>query len=138
MYEVTKFFEFEAGHRLMHHKGKCKNLHGHNYKVEVKVIGDYFLVNESGMLIDFGDLKNIVKPILDNWDHAMIINSHDSELINFLTQEKYNIVTFPGEPTAENMARYLWEKIHPKLDPRATLKIRIWETSTSYAAYYVI
>ena len=115
---ITKKFEFEAAHKLPDHPGKCKNLHGHSYKLEVTVSSDQ--LNDQGMVMDFGDLKVIVN------EH--IINILDHSLLNDL---------FPV-PTAEIMAQWIWVTLDVFIieleKKRVKLKrIRLYETSNSYA-----
>jgi 6-pyruvoyltetrahydropterin/6-carboxytetrahydropterin synthase len=119
MLSVTKIMEFEAAHRLEGHKGKCKNLHGHRYKLECTVgIADNYHLFE-GMVIDFGDLKETMKEMVDKYfDH-------------------YNINDwFEGLPTAENMVLWIKSYIQSRLLPRNKLvAIKLWETSSSYAEW---
>ena len=83
---ISKKFNFEAGHRLLNHKGLCHNPHGHNYVVEI-FISSEDVVNypgESGMVVDFKELKEVVNDyVLYRFDHAMILNCHDDIMIEF-------------------------------------------------------
>ena len=79
MYKVTKLFKVPIGHRLSCHKGLCKNIHGHNLKIEVEVSCEE--LNENGMVIDFSDLKAMTNEIIDEWDHALFINFMDQEIV---------------------------------------------------------
>lgn len=121
MITLTKQFMFEASHHLPHYDGACHNLHGHSYKLEVTVCGDIEMNPnhpKCGMIIDFNDLKNIVKEVaVDKYDH--------SYLNNF----------FPN-PTAEIMVAQIAMDIKEKLPKDVVLvSCKLWETTTSYAQY---
>lgn len=136
MYSVTKTFRVPVGHRLSKHKGLCKNIHGHNLKIEVRV--SCFKLNDNDMVIDFSDLKEIVSKYLEYWDHTLLLNSRD-ELVNSL--QKTNKISFvAGDPTAENLCKYLFTRISGELEIIHPLLlkvnfIRIWENDDSYAEY---
>lgn len=123
MTTVTKLFEFEACHHLPHYDGACHNIHGHSYKLEVTVSGQ---VNKDekdpkcGMIVDFKDLKKIVKEVaVDKYDHS-------------------NLNEFFPNPTAEIMVKQIAVDIMSKL-PQGTYLVscKLWETSTSYAEWNV-
>ena len=121
MTTVTKIFEFEACHKLPHYEGACHNLHGHSYKLEVTVKGNIKRNPNNpkcGMIIDFKDLKSIVKDVvIDKYDHSYL-NDH-----------------FPN-PTAEIMVESIAMDIINSLDTGIDLvSCKLWETSTSYAEY---
>lgn len=140
---VTKQIEIDMGHRVPNHKSKCKNLHGHRYKIEVgvddKVINEKG-VSDEGMVIDFSDLKEIMMIEIDSvYDHSFTAYIKDnftgvfSELKNF--GQKINFVGFI--PTAENLSKHWYEIIESKLRERG-IKIKyvkVWETPTSTATY---
>lgn len=120
MYRVGKTFSFEAAHQLPLHKGQCKNLHGHSYKVTIVVQSDHLKDSGSstGMVIDFSEIKEIFKPIVDSvLDHQYLNDS-----------------LFIEHPTAENIAYWLYQQIKPSL-PELYL-IRVQETETSFAEYF--
>jgi len=107
--DITTRLEFDAGHRIPNHKSNCKNLHGHRYAIEVTVTGPIHEDNKSsdfGMVIDFSDVKQIIKDlVVECWDHAFIVYQDDKEIVNFLnTLPNHKTVMFPVVPTAENMA----------------------------------
>ncbi|MGL5205910.1 MAG: 6-carboxytetrahydropterin synthase QueD [Acidaminococcaceae bacterium] len=119
---VTKIFKFDAAHFLPEHSGKCAELHGHTYRLEVTVARrDGGLVAEgssTGMVLDFGDLKAIVKrEIIEKVDHKML-----NDVFSFRT-------------TAENMVIYFHKVLEQELVPLGieVLKLRLWETPTSFA-----
>ena len=135
MYNVTKIFHVPVGHRLSMHKGLCKNIHGHNLKIEVGV--SCFKLNDNDMVIDFSDLKEIVNKYLEDWDHTLILNSRDD--MTDYAQKNSKTFFIAGDPTAENLCSYLFARISGEL--RITQKtlvlnfIRIWENDDSYAEY---
>lgn len=106
MHSVTVIFEFEAAHRLMHHAGKCINLHGHSYQAVVTLKRKEIWPN--GMLIDFGIVKDeIGKWINHSWDHATILHVDDDKLIEPLRDLDLKLYCMDEHPTAENMAAHL-------------------------------
>lgn len=136
MYILKKSFTFDAAHRLANHKGKCRNIHGHTYKVVVTLIGPE--LNDSDMLIDFGDISNLVRQYLDDhYDHALILDIDEDKLIKALLPFKLKLLTVPGAPTAENMSKWLYEHFHPIFSNCGLgLSIEVWETPTSSAEYH--
>lgn len=121
MFELTIAVNFEAAHCIKNYPGKCNRLHGHNWKVEVNIYGSK--LNELGMLVDFVDLKAAVNSIMVNLDHYYL-----NEIEPFC---KIN-------PTAENLAKYIYEKLAetPVLNENVALRsIRVWESPNSAAAY---
>ena len=132
MYSVTKVFRIPIGHRLSKHQGLCKNIHGHNFKIEVKISRKE--LNENDMVIDFSDLKKIVNGILDNFDHALMLNSGD----NVCVSSKTIYLKKDGvDPTAERLAEYLYNEIKQKFffDELRVNSVRVWENDDSYAEY---
>lgn len=108
---VTKVFEFAASHFLTKYHGKCENLHGHNYKLEVTVVGE---LNEDDLVLDFVILKKIVKEkIINELDHTHLNERFDN-------------------PSAEVMAVWIWEQL---ADDLGLLEIKLWETSTCFVTY---
>ncbi len=100
---ITKRFYFEAAHRLMHNKGKCKNIHGHNYVVDV-AIHNLGINEKTGMTVDFNSLKFIKDWIDDCLDHAILLNFDDKPIIRLCQKYEYKWCGFEGDPTAENIA----------------------------------
>ena len=139
MYEVKTVVTFEAAHRLLHYDGKCFFCHGHSYHTKVCIACEG--LRGGGFVIDFGDLKKIVKGWIDeNWDHSLILNREDP-LCSLLTVEHAHIYKMPAllEPTAENMAALLFdvvEKEVKKISPDINVKyVSIKETATNTAVY---
>jgi len=130
--KIAKEFRWEMGHRLPNHKGKCRNLHGHSYKVLVEFEGNK---NEDGMLIDYYDVKAIVMPIVDNLDHSFMVTKDDTELIDALRSlnSKMEIVNYYA--TAENICDYFLEKIKSAGLPKniSALSVWVYETESTYA-----
>jgi len=123
---------FCAAHRLMNHKGKCRFLHGHNYKVEVMFYGDK-TDDDTGMLVDFGDLKPVVQEAVDTLDHLTILNIEDKDYIAFLKKKGDRVVVVGNEPTCEEIARFLYRRISTLADEKGIdnvvlSQVKIWET----------
>lgn len=130
-YKAIKAIEFSYGHRLINYTGKCKNLHGHNAKVEVVIVSKK--LDEKGMVLDFVEIKNKLKRWIDeNWDHRMILCEKDP-LLPALRGTDPTITTIATNPTAENLAKILFEKAKELSLPVA--EIIFWETESSKAAY---
>jgi 6-pyruvoyltetrahydropterin/6-carboxytetrahydropterin synthase len=140
---ITKMFSFEAGHALYGYDGKCKNLHGHSYHLEVTVIGTPIVDTSNvkyGMVIDFGDLKKIVKEdIVDVFDHSMIFNKNTPhiEMAKELIDRGHHVLLVDYQPTTEMMIIDFAEKIRKRLPETIRLhSLRLQETATSYAEWY--
>lgn len=139
---VTKSFNFETAHALYGYDGKCKNIHGHSYKLFVTVKG---MPNTDstdpkfGMVIDFGDIKKVVKAnVVDEFDHAILlnVNSPHKELGENLISEGHKVIFTPYQPSCENMLLDMVGKIRPYLPKTVALQsIRLHETETSYAEW---
>ncbi|MCU9999320.1 6-carboxytetrahydropterin synthase QueD [[Pasteurella] aerogenes] len=137
MFKVSKEFSFDMAHILDGHDGKCQNLHGHTYKLQVEVSGDLVLEGaKKGMVVDFTDVKRVVKEaILDPMDHAFIYDTTSEReckiaaLLNELNSKTFGI---PMCTTAEEMARFMFNCLKDKLPISA---IRLWETPTSFCEY---
>lgn len=129
MFKVTKEIDFCAAHRLFQYKGLCSNIHGHNYKVQVTFSGNH--LNDQGMLIDFKDVKNMVKNWIDiHWDHSLLLFKEDP-LLDTLTGENLRICSCSWNPTAENMAEHLLKAIRKYYD-NIIFSVKLWETPTSF------
>jgi 6-pyruvoyltetrahydropterin/6-carboxytetrahydropterin synthase len=140
---ITKMFSFGAGHALYGYDGKCKNLHGHSYHLEVTVIGTPIVDTSNvkyGMVIDFGDLKKIVKEdIVDVFDHSMIFNKNTPhiEMAKELIDRGHHVLLVDYQPTTEMMIIDFAEKIRKRLPETIRLhSLRLQETATSYAEWY--
>lgn len=127
---------FDAGHRLLKYRGKCESPHGHTFKAEIMLSSEK--LNHMGFVIDFVELRDKVgKWIDENWDHAFLVNEQDEELLRALDllKEKKVFVFHGGNPTAEVMARYLYDYVE-KLYGNLVSKVRIWESPNQYAEYF--
>lgn len=139
---VTKMFEFETAHALHNYDGLCRNIHGHTYKLSVTILGEPISDESStklGMVMDFGNLKQIVKPnIVDKYDHSILLSKKE-ETEYFESENKLfkriHIVDF--QPTAENIVIHFAEIIKSLLPENIELfSIRLHETTNSYAEWY--
>jgi 6-pyruvoyltetrahydropterin/6-carboxytetrahydropterin synthase len=140
---ITKQFSFETGHALYGYDGKCKNVHGHSYKLSVTVIGVPIKDRTNvkfGMVIDFGDLKKIVKEeIVDAFDHATVFNQTTPhlELAQELQQRGHHVILVDYQPTSENMVIDFAQKIKSRLPKEIVLhSIKLQETETSFAEWH--
>jgi 6-pyruvoyltetrahydropterin/6-carboxytetrahydropterin synthase len=127
MFEVTVEQTFAAGHSLREYKGKCENIHGHNYRVCVTVEGKR--LNNIGLLVDFVDVKRAVRKVIDRLDHQFINDLEPFTTVN---------------PSAENLAKYFYDEVAAALNldgnsfnqhPVRISQVKIWETDTSIAVY---
>ena len=123
MYEITVEAGFSSGHYLRNYHGKCENPHGHNYRVLVTLAGRE--LDDTGLLLDFKLLKQVLRPTVEYLDHRMI-----NDLEPFTTLN----------PSAENLARYFFDNTANQMDEMTRGRVRvkdctIYETSTSYARY---
>ncbi|MDR1974615.1 MAG: 6-carboxytetrahydropterin synthase QueD [Bacteroidales bacterium] len=133
---ITKTFTFEAAHALKDYNGACANIHGHSYKLEVAVTG--LSIGEDGMIIDFKDLKALVKKnILDEFDHSLMLNASTSSEVICTLQKQYNkVLVLPFQPTSENLIKHFAALIESVLIPPLSLKrLILYETATSYVTY---
>jgi len=137
MTTVTRRLEFDYGHRVLGHGGKCRSLHGHRGVAEVTVRADG--LDRLGMVVDFGKIKELIGGWLDaNWDHALLLNAADPQLSHLAaTEERPPYAVKYGNPTAENMARELYEKCQELLTVSGleVTNVRLWETPACCADY---
>jgi 6-pyruvoyltetrahydropterin/6-carboxytetrahydropterin synthase len=130
-FQVTKVIEFSYGHRLLNHDGKCRYLHGHNGMVEIDLGAES--LDKMGMVIDFSRVSEVVKTwIDDNLDHRMLLR-HDDPMTAALKQAGEPVFTMDENPTAENIAKLIWTAARNA--GLQVAEVRVWETSTSRAAY---
>lgn len=140
---ITKQFSFETGHALYGYDGKCKNVHGHSYKLSVTVIGQPITDNTNvkfGMVIDFGDLKKIVKEeIVNVFDHATVFNKNTPhvELAKELQDRGHNVLLVDYQPTSEMMVIDFSKKINNRLPKHIKLhSLKLQETDSSFAEWF--
>jgi 6-pyruvoyltetrahydropterin/6-carboxytetrahydropterin synthase len=103
---VSKSFRFEAAHRLPWYDGPCKDLHGHSYEMRVELTGE---PDSNGMVVDFKEIKRVVGPLVDDWDHALLVSAEDQELIDAAESLGSRYVLLPFDSTAENLTAYVAE-----------------------------
>ena len=118
MFEICVEHTFAAGHALRNYHGKCENVHGHNYRVQVAVAGPE--LDENGLLFDFVELKKKLRSTSEYLDHQFI---NDLEPFNRIN------------PSAENIAKFFCEEIQKELTSASVAYVRVWETDTSCAIY---
>ncbi len=140
---ITKHFDFESAHALYGYDGKCKNIHGHSYHIYVTVIGTPIVDNKNpknGMVMDFGDLKVIVKrEIVTKFDHAVVLNGNSphKELANTINEYSHKVVLVPYQPTSENMLIDFAQRIQSQLPQNVLLhSLKLYETANSYAEWF--
>jgi len=130
-YSVTKKIPFCYGHRLLDYEGKCRHLHGHNGTLEVMVDSDE--LDRLGMVMDFAELKERVKKWVDEeLDHKMILNEADP-VASLLREKGETFLTVPCNPTAEAIAKLVFDHCRGAGVPVSA--VRLWETDTSSATY---
>jgi 6-pyruvoyltetrahydropterin/6-carboxytetrahydropterin synthase len=123
MFEVTVEDSFAAGHYLRNYKGKCENPHGHNYKIRVTLAGAE--LDKAGLLLDFKDLRDVMRHVIDRLDHQMINDIEPFTVIN---------------PSAENLAKYFYDESNHRLkgltSGRVWIKdVTVYETDVTTAKY---
>ena len=137
MVTVTKTVRFDAAHVLTNHRGLCKNLHGHTYRVDVSVKGNP--EGEQDMVIDFKDLKALATEVIcARFDHAFIYNlasEGEREIAEVVERHGMRTVAIPFRSTAENLARHFYESLRPRIPGLDS--VRVWETADSSAEYRV-
>lgn len=130
-FRLTKEISFCYGHRLLNYDGKCRYLHGHNGQVEIVLEGDE--LDERGMVVDFGDIKGPMKEWIDkNLDHRMLLNQNDP-VIPFLQEQGEPLFIMDCNPTAEAIARRIYQAARDFDFP--VVEVKLWETPTSNAVY---
>ena len=133
--KIAKEFRWEMGHRLPNHKGPCRNIHGHSYKMIVELEGE---VQKNGMIIDFYDLGLIIKPIIQKYDHSLMVYNKDKVLIDFLKKNKMKKVIVDYYATVENICKDFVNLISNRMKKKKPgnikmVTVKIFETPNSYA-----
>jgi 6-pyruvoyltetrahydropterin/6-carboxytetrahydropterin synthase len=122
MFEVSVEETFAAGHALRGYRGKCENVHGHNYRVRITVAGEQ--LDAAGLLVDFSELKRVLRAAIERLDHQFLNDVPPFDVVN---------------PSAENMARYFHDELARELPVASNgaqiAEVRIWETDTATATY---
>lgn len=137
MYTLKSRTDFDSAHFLAGYEGKCSNIHGHRWKVELEVSSDTLDTtgNTRGMIVDFSSLKKDLTDITDNLDHSLIIEagSLKEKTMEALKEENFRIVELPFRPTAENFSRYFYEEMKKK--GYSVVKATVYETPNNCASY---
>jgi 6-pyruvoyltetrahydropterin/6-carboxytetrahydropterin synthase len=129
-YSVLKALTFCYGHRIVGHAGPCRHLHGHTGRVEIVCRGP---LDDLGMVVDFAEIRRLLETwILEHWDHRMVLQAGDP-LAAVLRAEGEPVDEMQSAPTAENMARTLFDVARAARLP--VCEVRFWESDTSMASY---
>lgn len=118
MITITRKLEFDAGHRIPHHQGHCRNLHGHRYVLEITLAGSVLHhdgASDDGMLLDFGDVKTLaMQHLVSLWDHAFLVYKGDAKVMPFLADwVDHKTVVLDVVPTVENLAQIAFALLQP-------------------------
>ena len=116
MYEIKIYSDFSAAHNLRNYRGKCENLHGHNWKVEATF--DYKSLDKDGLAVDFKEVKALLKKVLERLDHSYLNKKRAFKKLN---------------PTSENIAKFIYEEL--KKNNKDTTSVSVWENENSCATY---
>jgi 6-pyruvoyltetrahydropterin/6-carboxytetrahydropterin synthase len=131
MYRVTREIDFCYGHRLLNYDGKCKYLHGHNGRVIITM--ESAELDGLGMVLDFGEIKRLVSAWIDeHLDHRMILH-RDDPVAGVLTKMGEPLYLIDTNPTAENLARLIFD--HARREGLPVVEVKLWETPKCYAVY---
>jgi 6-pyruvoyltetrahydropterin/6-carboxytetrahydropterin synthase len=140
---ITKEFDFEMAHALWNYDGACRNIHGHSYRLFVTLQGTPNTNSKDpkfGMVIDFKDLKTMVKsPVVDFFDHSLVVYREAEGEILFTIRQMYEKVhVFDFQPTCENLVLYIVKTIRESEIPGIKLQaVKLYETATSYAEWHL-
>jgi len=120
MYELSIETQFAAAHQLRGYKGKCENMHGHNWRVQVSISSEK--LNDIGIVMDFHDLKKVTKEVIASLDHSYLNEVFPFTEIN---------------PSSENIAKWIFESLKKRLEDSVKVNsITVWESENSSATYY--
>lgn len=137
MYILKAEHSFDSAHFLANYDGKCGNIHGHRWRVEVEVESQTLLSGGQldGMVIDFGDLKKDVKILVDYYDHALIIQKDTmrKETLEFIVEDGFKIIEVDFRPTAENFSAFFFKAMKNK--GYNVKRVTVYETPTNSATY---
>lgn len=137
MYCIATEASFDAAHFLKNYKGKCKNIHGHRWRIVVKTTASVLQEDNEfdGMITDFKDIKRDLNEVADSFDHTLIYEegSLSTELESLLKEEDFELNKVNFRPTAENFSRYIYEIMCGK--GYAVTETIVYETPTNYASY---
>lgn len=131
MFRVTREFHFCYGHRLLNYDGKCRNLHGHNGTAIVTLTGDK--LDSLGMVMDFSQMKRVLQHWIDETiDHKMLLH-RDDPVLKYLQSKNEPVVVLDVNPTAENIAKYIFD--YAKGQGFPVTEVTLWETESCCATY---
>ena len=131
MFRVTREIHFCYGHRLLNYPGKCRNLHGHNGKAVITL--EAVELDALGMVVDFSHIKRVVQTWIDETlDHKMILH-RDDPILPELRRLGEPVLVVEANPTAENIAHWIYEYAHAQRLP--VVEVTLWETENSFATY---
>lgn len=119
------------GHRLCNHTEGCQNLHGHSYRIVVSLTGTN---NAYGMVFDFGEISQIVRPIIEQLDHSTMLHKDDQPLVDFLQSQNMKLTLVPFHPTTEELGQWFLNQIAGKIGSPSNIQeisITLFETATS-------
>ncbi|MDE5619159.1 MAG: 6-carboxytetrahydropterin synthase QueD [Ruminococcus sp.] len=137
MYYLKTSASFDSAHFLSEYEGKCANIHGHRWTIEVRAEGESLQLSgtKRGMLVDFGDLKHEVRAVADSFDHALIYekNTLKPATVQALNDEKFRLIEVDFRPTAENFAYYFYKEFSRKGFRIAD--VTVYETPDNCAVY---
>lgn len=143
MIKITKTIEWEMGHRIPNHDSKCRNLHGHHYKLDLSLSGPINSDKGSsseGMVIDFGEIKKLLlTTIYDALDHSFMIYEHDNVMRSFFKNydhENFKVIIVPFIPSVENISQWSYNQIIHLIPQSLNIEnIRVYETPSSWADF---
>ena len=135
MYSIKTESYFDSAHFLQLHRGKCRNIHGHRWKVEVEIFSRN--LNDEGMIVDFSKFKSELEEITDYYDHSLIIEeqSLDAKILDLLMVNGFRIIQLKFAPTAENLAKHFFDLLIKK--NYNVKRVIIYETPKNSASYEV-
>lgn len=137
MYYLTAEAAFDSAHFLDGYPGKCARLHGHRWRIVAKIAGDRLQEagDHSGMLVDFADLKRELRALADEVDHCLLIEkgSLRLETMDAMEAEGFEVISFPFRPTAENLAKYFFDRMGRTGFP--IFSVTVYETPDNCAVY---
>jgi 6-pyruvoyltetrahydropterin/6-carboxytetrahydropterin synthase len=139
MNAIHKSFEWDMGHRITQHQGRCYSIHGHRYKTVVWLGGN---LNNQGMVLDYYQLSQIVDPIVEELDHSFMVYTEDKVMTKFFEEvlcnseiKPFKVKWVSFESTAENIAKYIFDEVRKKACN--VEKVEVWETPKCCAVYSV-
>lgn len=131
MYQIVKSITFCYGHRLINYEGPCADLHGHNARADIMLASDK--LDDRGMVVDFGDIRSVIKTWIDaTLDHTLLLNK-DDYIGKLLADNNEKFYVMDANPTAENIAKLIFEYAAEQGFP--VVSVTLWESDTSFARY---